>query len=291
MRGVDRVVAGAGGNMLGLQRFVLLPLVLVAPALPASGQSVRGFVVEAGPGTPLVGAEVELMAGPGTEATSLRATTDTLGKFVISPPEPGRYRLRVTHPGYRTYETDSVDVGSGEIVSVEVRMGANAIPLEPLVVTARSRSPMSDFERRRSTGGFGRFFTREDIEARNAPRTTELLRGVSGLTVAQARRGRTSMLLMRSGLGLCQPALWVDGHLVDQNRGSTIDDVLLPSTIEAVEVYRSSAEAPVQYVTGPCGVVLFWTRRGTSEGGQPWHWKRLLAGVGAAVGLIILFVH
>jgi hypothetical protein len=79
----------------------------------------------------------------------------------------------------------------------------------------------------------------------------------------------------------------VDGLPAPQTAGSNLNDYLTPERIEGVEVFSSFSSVPVQFHSGMCGVILFWTRRGGREGGEPWDWKRMLLGFGIAVGLIL----
>jgi hypothetical protein len=271
-----------------LHRISLLAagLAVLAP-LPAEAQVLRGVVVEAESRAPVVDAEVELLSVRDRER--LRASTDSLGVFTISAPRAGSYTVQIRHPAYVTYEADSVQVRAGETVSIEVRLGRSVIPLEPLVVTARTAARMAGFDERRRSGGFGRFLTREEIEARSATATTDLLRGMAGVAIRPVpRRITRAMITMQGSPGSCLPALWIDGVFVEQYPESTIDDLLTPGSIEAVEVYTAFSAAPAQFVRGSCGVILFWTRRGSSADGEPWRWKRMLVGVGAAVILILL---
>lgn len=215
--------------------------------------------------------------------------TDSLGRFTLPVPGPGTYGFRVRHPSYVPYDAENVEVGAEETVVVVVRLGRNVIPLDPLIVTARVRSDATGFEGRRAGGGFGTFLTREEIEARAAGRTTDLLRGLPGVTVRFVRWGVGPAIEMRDGFGRCEPAIYVDGILAPQTQGSRVDDFLTPDRIEGVEVYTSFSTAPVQYIMGTCGVILFWTRRGERGEGEPWHWKRVIIGLGAAVALILWF--
>ncbi len=279
------------GPLLGL---VALPALAVGGSPQAGAQVLRGTVVEveaptppAGPkaGAPVVGAEVALLGGDGrAEATAL---TDSLGAFVLAAPRGGSYGLRVTHPAYRPHEARGVEVGTGETVVIEVRLSRSAIPLEPLVVTARMGSALTGFEGRRLGGGLGTYLTREDIDARAASKTTDLLRGIPGVSIEFERWGVGSRIEMRNAFGNCEPAVFADGIRLPLRTGSRLDDVLTPERIEAVEVYTSLSGAPAQYISGHCGVILLWTRRGDREGGEPWHWKRVLLGLGVAVGLIL----
>jgi hypothetical protein len=48
--------------------------------------------------------------------------------------------------------------------------------------------------------------------------------------------------------------------------GLSLDDIGHPSTIAAIEVYRSATQVPVQFggasVETLCGVIVVWTRTG-----------------------------
>lgn len=275
--------------MAALPRLLAAFASLAASAGSAEAQTIRGVIVEDRTRRPVVRADVTLLEED-VEPVA-RARTDSLGEFAVEAPGAGRYALQVTHVSYLPYEARTVEVGDRETVTLEIRMSSSAIPLEPMVVTARSVSPLAEFDRRRRRGAFGRFLVREDIEARAGSRTTELFRGLGGLTLVPVRRGRRNLLRMRSGLGLCDPAIWIDGQEVQQSVSNSLDDLLSPEMIEGVEVYGSAAEAPAQYVSGPCGVVLIWTRRGSSREGAPWSWKKLLVGAGGALALVLFFVY
>ena len=76
-----------------------------------------------------------------------------------------------------------------------------------------------------------------------------------------------------------------------ESEQGTLDQILTPEMIEAIEVYTSHAAAPAQYVSGLCGVILVWTRQGSGAEGAPWQWTKVLAGAGAAVLAIILLAR
>jgi hypothetical protein len=273
---------------------LLLAGLVTLSASQGEAQVIRGTVLDAEvrlaagvteTNIPIAQAEVELMTQEGGVGT--RALTDSLGSFRLSAPRPGAYRLRVRHPAYLTYDGERIDVGPEEIVDVEIRLGRNVIPLEPLVVRARTNGTLAGFHERRTRGGLATFLTREEIDARAAGRTTDLLRGLPGVRLDFVRWGVGPTIEMQGGFGPCQPTIYVDGVKAPESAGSSLDDFLSPERIEGVEVYSSFSTVPAQYHSGMCGVILFWTRRGDREGGEPWGWKRVLLGLGIAVGLIL----
>jgi hypothetical protein len=275
--------------MSGLPHVVVWAVLAVLAPSVAYAQIVEGTVVADSSGGPIAGAAIVL--APAVDGRSLETRTDSLGMFSLAVAAGEAYKLRVRHPGYIPYDADLTGVGSGEIVALEVRMGTDAIPLEPLVVTAQADARFAGFERRRRAYGSGRFLTRQELEARGAARTSQLLRGTAGLTFREVGRGRGTLVLMHSGLGLCSPAIYIDGQRADQTRDATIDDMLLPSMIEAVEVYTSSTGIPAQFGAEACGVMAFWTHRGDRSQGGPWQWKRALIGLGSAAVMLILLIR
>jgi len=275
-----------------------IPVLVVLLTLPvsAAAQAIRGVVVDEevraspsdsfrNPG--IQGAEVE-MTGEGWDA-GLRTLTDSLGSFYLVAPEAGVFSLRVRHPAYVPFQAEGIEIGEGEILSLEVRLGRNVIPLEPLVVTARMNSLMAGFHQRRNGGGLGTFLTREEIDARGAGRTTDLLRDMPGVRIEFERWGVGPSIVMQGGFGPCPPAIFVDGIQMTQfsGVGSSLDDYITPERIEGIEVYTSFSTVPAQYHSGMCGVILVWTRQGGREGGEPWGWKRTLLGFAVAVGLVL----
>jgi hypothetical protein len=270
---------------------MVLLLMFVAAALagvPARvhAQVVRGQVIEASTKTAVRGATLELRDARGRSVS--RVVSDSLGLFLLTVLNAGTYTLNTTHPAYFPHPADTLEMGPAESLTIEVRLDPAVIPLQPLVVTARARGWLEGFERRRRTGGFGRFLTRKDIDARQASMSTDLLRGIPGVVLTPQRRG-PPLLQMRGTRGLCMPAIWIDGiHIPHYAGGTTIDDALSPQTLDGVEIYNSVSSAPIEYRTGTCGVVLFWTRRGANEEGEPLQWKKVLFGISAAAVIVFL---
>jgi len=280
----------------------LLAALLCAPAL-AHAQAVRGTVVEEGSAQPIAGALVQVLQRGEPVA---HARTDSAGVFVIPPlPRPGSILIRVTHTFYTAVDSLAVQVQPGEAVTLELRMARTTVPLEPLVVTARSELRLAGFQERMRRGdGFGHFITRSDIDARPAARTTDLLRNVAGVQVSSIGRGgadepvpigtpdvtnpRVQIITMQTPTGGCMPALYIDGMPVHIFADSGIDDFLKPDMIEGVEVYPRSIGAPPEFVDpNDCGVVAFWTRAASDRGGA-FSWLRAAAGAAAFLLMVAI---
>jgi hypothetical protein len=122
----------------------------------------------------------------------------------------------------------------------------------------------------------GWFLTREQIESRWAPDAGGLLHG-SGVTIHSSGRSSAGSGVIYMERTQCPPEIYLDG----QRLTGQYDFVTTPAgrhriaaealsmihvgELEGVEVYRGAATVPGSFggTTGRCGVVLFWTRRGS----------------------------
>lgn len=179
---------------------------------------------------------------------------------------------------------DTVEVSADGDLEFVLPLSAEPIRLEPIIVEAEREAPLEGY-RGRDGAGSGPFrITREEIERRNPPRLTSLLRLVPGARV-QSRPGQNSILLLR---GDCVPTIVLDGIAIAYVEG--IDRLTSPSDVESVAVYHG-AELPVQYGLNTCGGVVIQTRRGetpearadASDGGGAWRYLGLAGIVIAGV--------
>jgi len=92
----------------------------------------QGTVLDYATRAPVVGAQVRLLG------SDFMAVTDSTGRFGITGVPPGRQVIQVDQLGYAT-RTDSLTVFSNEALGLEIVLATEAIVLEPIVVTGRSR--------------------------------------------------------------------------------------------------------------------------------------------------------
>ncbi len=237
--------------------------------LPSDGARpgiLSGLVVEAESGVPVQGATVQILD------SRRRTFSDNAGQFSFPFLKPGSVHLRVTRLGYQT--TDGlVEVKGGQEVAVEVRMATEAIPLEPIVVTATRRAltlPGALDLERRVNSGWGEFILSDEIERRPATKVTDLLRATGVDVLANG----TQISMRRSR---CAPMVYIDDVKITRCPRGLIDpfcnpfteaaeavNMLIPDWIYAIEIYRGPAQTPGQYLdsNSRCGVILIWTRRG-----------------------------
>jgi hypothetical protein len=251
---------------------VVLAIALLTLTSPARAQLVKGRVVEVGSERPVVGATIELTDTAGVRRGG--TVSDTGGAFRVMVPQPGPYRLRISHIAYAATETARIDAALGVQVELELRLSPTAVALEPLRIVARTSyntgwlSEYYDRAVMTRRSGVGRVFFRDEVERQNAPYVSVFLR----------------YLLPRGG---CRPTLFLNGLEVDDPQ--QLDGALQPDQLEGVELYNNQAFLPPRYANqGHCALALFWTRR-DMEGGKPFTWQRLLAAGGILAGLLLLF--
>jgi hypothetical protein len=211
-------------------------------------------------------AEVRVSLSPG----GLAATTNASGRFTLDRIPYGRYEIRFERIGYVT-RVDSMSVGPGPPVDITVRLAADAIPLDPIEVVARSKSlERVGFYDRLRFGPHGHVFTQADIERLAPTQLSDLLRRDPAVAILTGGPGRNTVLFNRSvsmvgGLPGCEPAVFLDGILIqDQPGGSPrlLDfNRVTPYEVEAVELYIGPI-TPMQYTRTSCGSILIWTKRG-----------------------------
>ncbi len=230
------------------------------PAAPlVKGARLRGIVLNAEDGSPLGGADVVLV---GLD-TQVRAGEN--GRFDFGVMEPGPYIVQSRMLGFQPY-TVKAQLADSSSLDLVFRMKRAPFQLQDVVVDEKKQEKRSRFyERMKESNGFGTFVTREQIEQRNTPFTCDLLRGRLGLRVIQT--GSTCNIRMSRNQGAsfqnadCAPTLIVDGSRSDISLLET--NSLPPSSLEGVEIYRSAAEAPMEYNGAAfCGVIALWTKIG-----------------------------
>jgi hypothetical protein len=270
-------------------RAALVALILVPGH--ASGQLITGTLRDYESGVAIRGAMVSLLDQ--NDAVRDRFLTDDEGRFSLTPPSPGEWRLGVELLGYRSLITTPVQVEAREWITLGLTLAVAAIPLEPLVVTARRAIRNPDvrrfYERRDRAGrtGFGSFVAREDIELRASGRPTDLLRPMPGVRVVPGAPGRGSGIRMAAG---CVPAIFVDGAQVNRRSAhDSVDDYVTMQDIEGIEVYRGAATHQTQYRDpAGCGLVLVWTRSEVHDTGTGLSWPRIVAVLGGILALFAL---
>jgi hypothetical protein len=218
------------------------------------------------------------------------------GDWRLDAPRPGVYYVAARRLGYRPWVSAAANLRVEAEWNPVFRLQAVPVTLDPATaraVATRQHLELNGFFERQK-GNFGHFITPEAIDRRDASRVTDLLTPIPGVQlVVSGNVGPAQIALRGSSLtdnALCRPRVFVDGLMytrgdsrpvrvrasdateraVDLERrmdeALSLDDIGHPSTIAAIEVYRSATQVPVQFggtsVETLCGVIVIWTRTG-----------------------------
>jgi hypothetical protein len=117
--------------------------------VPENGFAEASFSVEPNRGSTVGGRLVDAVTGEAVEAAEvwLRGTnehrlTDRRGGFSLEEVPAGQYMLMAEHFEYGT-KMDTLDVPSGQRLSVEMRLDTRPIPIAPLTVEVEGFEPLS----------------------------------------------------------------------------------------------------------------------------------------------------
>jgi vitamin B12 transporter len=231
----------------------LTPLFAVVP-LAQSQAALTGAVLDA-LGAPVPGAAVVLLAAEG--AASER-TTDADGAYAFTGLPPGRYQVMATAQGFAQMTSESVYVGIGSLVSVNVTLQIGPLLQAVLVTASASDLPQAQ------TGAQVTVVDRIAIEALNKPDLLEALRLVPGSQVQQtgARGGATSMFI-RGGSSNFAKVL-IDGIAANDIGGGFDFSQLQTTGVERIEVLRQ-ANSVIYGSDALTGVINITTRRGRTR--------------------------
>jgi TonB-dependent Receptor Plug Domain len=238
-----------------------LRLAVLGCALPWSGLWGQGTVARshgivadsAGAGLP--GSEIRLVRGDSIIAL---VTARDGGAFSIATPSRSD-RLVARRLGYARVELpwDSVTRRHDSLIIVLAPLPAQLSEFEVFASGADMDALMRDFYARRESNSFGQYFTRDDIRKSGKHHASELLRQTPGVTLSASRR--FGYVVRFRG---CRdaPMIWLDGNRLP---GAELDDVTSSNDLAAMEVYRSPAGVPAQFLDRSnrgCGTILLWTR-------------------------------
>jgi hypothetical protein len=282
-------IVGKGGfPLLGLAA-LLLASQLSAQEPDRSAVVVVGTVEDRVQGRPLPQAFLQFSRTSPTDSLAVEVVAEVVtgsnGRFTTRALPPGEYRLLIRALGYQTLDAQ-VRVDGASPMDLAAELAPEAVSLDAIVVVSRrSRVLESEGFYQRRAQGFGRTFTRDEIQRRGASRTTDVLRMVPGLTLGSPDHLSSPYVFMRGG---CRPDIILDGL----NLGPNVppDDIMPASSLEGLEVHRG-ATVPIRYRGNPCGAVVMWSiDPSVQEPGHPFSWKRM-AVAGGFVVFSILFTR
>lgn len=239
---------------------------LLAPALHA--QEVRGRILDEVTGLPVSQARVLLVGADG--AVQAATVTGSDGRFALSAPVAGAYRLHIAATGYdpALFELQVAFEGVMEIPG-------GALSLSPVARRQDAALVQTGFYERRSSRT-GQALTRDEFLAWSPTEVADILRRLRQFRVSSNTRygrsgdTRTHVVEARRALpgitrGSCPPLFYVDGVFLGDALAVDVNQLVPVGQLAALEAYDGT-EVPSQYnrTGSACGVILFWTQRGNT---------------------------
>jgi TonB-dependent receptor len=217
--------------------FLIVALLLLhlcaLPAARAANSTIEGIVRDAQTGEPLPGANVVLLK------TSLGASTDLTGRYVIRNIPPGTYTLRATYIGYKDREL-TVQVVEGETQKQEFRLTSVGVEGEEVVVTAQASGQNEAINRQLASNQIVSVVSSariQELPDANAAESVGRLPGVSVL-----RSGGEGNLVVIRGLQPKYNAITVDGVRMastNPNERSVDLSMISPYMLDGIEVTKT----------------------------------------------------
>lgn len=232
-----------------------------AEAQPPAPAILVGTVLADSTKQPVAGAEVLI------PSVSLRAVTDSAGRFRITGIPSGRRGLRVNKVGFAPLRT-AVEFSTGDTVEMEIGLTVSFEEMAAVeIVEAQNPSRLTDFERRRASRT-GEYLTHEDVVHRSRGRLSEALQTLGGVNIMSGGSGGIYLVGARASggrRGTCFTAVMLDGVWVydgDRTQQPFNVNSINPVDVAAVEYYRGLSNTPVelQGIRNSCGALVIWTK-------------------------------
>ncbi|MCU0649572.1 MAG: hypothetical protein MUF00_16380 [Gemmatimonadaceae bacterium] len=262
-----------GGALIGGALSAAARLCVAQQAAPSGTVT---LIVRVTSGRPANGMADVMVSLDGPQTAML--LTDQSGDARFPDRPLGRYVMWVWTEGRRAIK-ERIDLTTPGTYALPVALEGDGRVLAP-VTTRALRSAVPGFDDRRLNTR-GHFFDRRAIDSLKPRVTTDLLRRVPSVRLVPSGGGFIPRTRRSTGTRDCPMAIYLDGVLVDDERGAppappvgagtrSIQSAAPPSVIDAIaadllegmEVYVGTSEVPAQFnqAGAACGVVVLWTR-------------------------------
>jgi len=264
--------------MSGIRRFLLPAFALATLTAGAEAQKapkplpvMRGAIQDT-LGRAIDGAQIEIVG------LDLVATTSGSGSYRFDSIKPGRYWVIARRIGYQPLKA-ALTFEPGDDREVVFQLEPLAFNLPEVKVLAENKKwerQYRDFVWRSKSSLHGRFLTRDDIERSHATFLGDAVRRYLPFVSSEAfftpfypdpfgsawgREGIGWVASRSTGFDRrCSPAVSLNGS--PPTGGWAVND-FRPDDVEAVEVYRSGSQVPIEFMSygaAACGLVVVWTR-------------------------------
>ena len=248
-----------------VRRLFIATFVAISPLLALSQNLIKGHVIDARTGEPLIGASVAIKS-----AKLQGVVTDEDGFFQLESNVEPPLTLKVRFVGFREQDVDVYDFEE----PVEIALLDNANKLNEIVVVGYGTQKRSELTSSISTVG-------KDVLNQPLSSVENALQGaVAGLNVSttSGQPGAVSNIRIRGGNSITggnDPLYVIDGLIVYNDASSTktgaagsdasLDPLafLNPSDIESIEVLKDVSATAIYGTRGANGVIIITTKKGS----------------------------
>ena len=239
-----------------------LPPAGAAPAAAARDTAViapRGTAILTGKvtdasGTPLANARVAV------DADNAATTTDNQGNFRLTGLRAGTRSLNVRRIGFASVDMP-VNVSASSTRSVTISMNTYVAVLDAVRVSAVRQIGLQrvGFTDRQKSGA-GKYFSPDDIQARNPQRLNNLLETATALRVGVSPEGKRYLTGRHNGCVnyFVDGMRWFTAAKLDPEMSP--DNFLSGAELGAVEIYDELTTPAEFMAANQCATVVIWTK-------------------------------
>jgi hypothetical protein len=184
----------ASGWSRRVESVIGVVVLVTSTAAPIRGQTIQGRVSDAQTDAPVASALVRLIDPSGVPRAV--AVADSIGRYELIAPAPGRYRLRAEQLGYETREAVPFQLTATELLSRDLQLEPSPLPIVGVEVTA-------DQVDRRLRQFLGMSTAQLRIRPIRAATIEEHASRGDGLAELMARRNIPNLQSVRSRTGPC----------------------------------------------------------------------------------------
>jgi hypothetical protein len=229
-----------------------------AGALLAQSQTGRitGRITDPG-GAVVPGAEV--VATEMDTGVPYKGTSSATGIYAVPFLQPGRYRVEVSHTGFKKYERANLDLGTNEVLTLDIELELGRVTE---TVTVSEAAPLLES----STSDVGQFVDPKTVAEMplNGRRALALV-AVGGATVWVSYGGEAKPNFSLAGGRVQSQMFWLDGGN-GQNMRLGVGQVDIDPPVEVIREFRVMHNTYAAEFGGSAGgLIISTTKSGTNQ--------------------------
>lgn len=161
----------------------LMILLMQIPMLAQSTGSITGKIVDKNTNEELIGANVLI------EGTTIGASTDIDGNYIIKGLDAGSYTVKVSYISYQTITIKDVQVQSKSNTKLDVSLESTSTELQEVLVTAEAlkNTETSVLKIQKNSANIVDGFSGELIKKNGSSDGTDVLKRMTGVTISEGK--------------------------------------------------------------------------------------------------------